>query len=93
MSAITAKPIRVKFQQSIADDAHARWCALTPQEQNVARCMTVGMKNDAIAERLGISMKTLDVHRGTVLRKLDCVTVGVAVIVLAAHGMIGAFEI
>jgi DNA-binding NarL/FixJ family response regulator len=44
---------------------------LTDREQQVASLMATGKKNRGIAEELGISSKTLDIHRTNVKRKLN----------------------
>jgi two-component system response regulator NreC len=44
---------------------------LTPREMEVLRLVAEGYSNQAIAERLGLSRKTVDVHRTNLMRKLD----------------------
>jgi two-component system response regulator FixJ len=43
---------------------------LTEREQQVAQLMSTGIKNHKLAAELGISTKTLDIHRANVKRKL-----------------------
>lgn len=43
---------------------------LTPRETEVAELMATGEKNSGIAKKLAISVKTLDIHRAAVKRKL-----------------------
>jgi FixJ family two-component response regulator len=43
---------------------------LTRRELEVLDLMVAGMKNTAIAKRLGISEKTLDIHRSRVIDKM-----------------------
>ena len=43
---------------------------LTERESQVVELMANGTRNKLIAEELGISIKTLDIHRGNVQRKL-----------------------
>jgi two-component system response regulator FixJ len=45
--------------------------SLTEREQQVADLMATGKKNRGIADELGISSKTLDIHRTNVKRKLS----------------------
>jgi len=47
-----------------------RLALLTPRERDVYRFVITGMPNRHIATRLGISEKTVKVHRGRVMRKL-----------------------
>lgn len=45
--------------------------SLTVREREVASMLCRGMKNAEIAEAMGISIKTVDTHRGHVLSKLE----------------------
>lgn len=44
--------------------------ALTTRELQVAKALCLGWKNRAIADELGISVKTIDSHRINIKRKL-----------------------
>lgn len=48
----------------------ARWDRLTDREQEVADLLVTGDSNRAIAERLGISVRTVEVHRAHVMEKM-----------------------
>ena len=52
------------------DKASELYLGLTDRERQVADLMATGMKNRKLAEQLGISTKTLDIHRTNVKRKL-----------------------
>jgi FixJ family two-component response regulator len=52
-----------------------RFASLTPRELEVLDLMVAGKKNRQIAEQLGISTKTLDIHRANILRKMQTKTV------------------
>lgn len=43
---------------------------LSPREREVAGMLAVGATNHEIADKLDISIKTVDTHRGHVLKKL-----------------------
>jgi FixJ family two-component response regulator len=70
-----------RIESCIAEDAKARAAAerqqqaatiiaeLTAREQEVLRLMVTGKPSKVIASRLGISEKTVDVHRSNVMRK------------------------
>jgi FixJ family two-component response regulator len=49
--------------------AIALMATLTPREREVCRLAARGMPNNAIASQLGISLKTVKVHRGRVMQK------------------------
>ncbi len=53
------------------EDAENFINALTERERQVAMEMATGMSNEEIAKKLGISPKTLDIHRSNVRYKLD----------------------
>jgi two-component system, LuxR family, response regulator FixJ len=44
---------------------------LTNREREILRCILSGMITKQIAKRLGISPKTVEVHRGSIVRKLE----------------------
>ncbi len=59
--------------------ARRRYDSLTPREREVAHWMAAGRSNTRIADELGISPKTLDIHRANVKEKLGAaVAAGVA---------------
>jgi len=53
------------------DTAANRYSELTERERQVANAIANGTRSKKIAEVLGISPKTLDIHRTNVLRKLE----------------------
>ena len=55
-------------------DARQRHARLTERERQVARMMAAGKANRQIAEELGISPKTLDIHRANLMHKLEART-------------------
>jgi FixJ family two-component response regulator len=54
--------------------ARDRFERLTDREKQVARLMAGGKRNRQIAEELGISPKTLDIHRANAMHKLEAET-------------------
>ncbi len=62
--------------------ARERYARLTRRERQVAELMASGKSNSAIAKELGITTKTLDIHRNSVKIKLIAQTAaGIANIV------------
>jgi two-component system response regulator FixJ len=49
---------------------HAQLNCLTPREREVLELVVGGLANKAIAAHLRISVKTVEVHRGNVMRKM-----------------------
>lgn len=54
-----------------ASNVQARLQRLTPRETEVLELVAAGLRNRAVAEELGISERTVKVHRGRVMKKLD----------------------
>lgn len=52
-------------------EREAQLALLTAREREVVGCLLEGMHSDQIADRLGISARTVDTHVNRVLRKLD----------------------
>ena len=52
-------------------EARRRWDALTEKEKTVLKFVAAGLMNKEVAERLGISVRTIENHRGNGLKKLQ----------------------
>jgi DNA-binding NarL/FixJ family response regulator len=48
------------------------WELLSKRQREVARHLAAGFSNKEIAERLGVSVRTVEMHVGDVLARLDC---------------------
>ena len=51
-------------------DLFARYCSLTPREQEVLPLLVSGLMNKQAAAHLGITEYTVQVHRGHIMRKM-----------------------
>jgi two-component system, LuxR family, response regulator FixJ len=58
-------------QDAQADALMQRFRALTPREQQVFQCITAGQSNRAVAEELGISVRTAEFHRARIMKKMQ----------------------
>lgn len=65
-------------------EAAALMAKLTPRQREVAERMAMGEPNRTIAAELGISVKTLDIHRNMIGTKFDSPSIGIARIVFAS---------
>lgn len=76
------------------DQAADLIASLTPREREVCGLVATGMRQRDIAEHLAISVKTLDIHRQRVARKLGTKPTGFGRIWYAAkvHGGNGSVD-
>jgi succinate dehydrogenase / fumarate reductase flavoprotein subunit len=65
------------------------WAGLTRREQEVAEYIGQGLTNKEIARKLFVSPRTIDMHVGNILNRLDCRTRSEAVQKLSRLGMFG----
>ncbi len=68
--AVAAKVVK-DYVRRVQREQEAPPGELTPRELEVLRLVAEGHSNQAVAERLGLSRKTVDVHRTNLMRKLD----------------------
>jgi len=64
------KQVRDRGQQEERDSAHTRLAMLTPRERQVMEGVVAGRLNKQIAADLNISLKTVKLHRGTMMKKM-----------------------
>ncbi len=69
-AAIAARA-RNERQADEAAASHARFEMLTPREQDVLRGLIIGHPNKVIAKTLGISPRTVEIHRARVMEKMQ----------------------
>jgi two-component system response regulator FixJ len=51
------------------DEAEARLAALTPRERDILDALAAGLCNKAIARKLDLSPRTVEVHRANIMRR------------------------
>lgn len=73
---------------SRAEDAKAAVAALTGREQDVLRGMAGGLPNKTIAYDLGISPRTVEVHRANLMAKLRVKSLSEALRIAFAAGLL-----
>ena len=74
-----ARGARARADQDERQEARRRLRTLTPREREVLSQVTTGRLNKQIAAALGISLKTVKVHRARALEKLGAASVAEAV--------------
>lgn len=77
-----ARALALQQQRRTARDADTRFARLTPREQQVTELVASGLPNKQIASRLGIVEKTIKVHRGRAMHKLEVSSVAALVTLL-----------
>lgn len=70
-----------------AQEAAVRIAALTPREQDVLRGLAEGLPNKTIAYDLGISPRTVEVHRANLMTKLEARSLSEALRLAFAAGL------
>lgn len=60
-----------KKQQTINNEINQRIDSLTPRELEVMGLVVSGHSNKSIAKELGVSIKTVEVHRGNLMSKMQ----------------------
>jgi DNA-binding NarL/FixJ family response regulator len=65
------------------------WESLTPREKEVLKLIAESYQNKEIAQILGISVKTVEKHRGNLIEKLDLHSSAALTAFAYEHGLIG----
>ena len=68
----------------------ARIDGLTPRERDVFIPLAQGLSNREIAEQLGVSVKTVDLYRGRVMKRLQAASLPELVGMAIACGQVAA---
>jgi two-component system response regulator FixJ len=68
--AALALDARQRAEQTAAVEAKRRFATLTPREREVMALAITGVSSKDIARQLGISFRTVEAHRGQVMRKM-----------------------
>ncbi len=78
---------RARTESEEIAKVRARIASLTPREREVMEIVVAGKKNKAIAAELGLSERTIEIHRARVMKKMGAESVAEVVrMVLLARG-------
>ena len=66
-----ARDLAARLTHTLHNQTRQRFALLTPREYEVCRWVSAGLKNKQIASRMGIAEKTVKIHRGQAMRKLE----------------------
>jgi FixJ family two-component response regulator len=70
IDAALARDCRAREAHAELDTLRARYASLTPREREVLPLVADGLLNKQAAAVLGISLVTLQIHRGSIMRKM-----------------------
>ena len=77
---------RNKAVHQLQTSIRERFGTLTPREQEVMKLVVRGMANRAIGEVMGLSNRTIEVHRSKVMKKMQAKTLPELVLMAPACG-------
>ncbi len=72
--ALATQAMEIEHDHEI-QEIRERLARLTPRERDVLREVVTGAQNKQIADRLGIALKTVKIHRGRVMSKMEAESV------------------
>jgi PAS domain S-box-containing protein len=75
------------FKKAARDEILARYERMTPRQRDVLGLVVSGLSNKEIAHRLGISERTVEVHRGWVMEKMKARSIADLVRMAASIGI------
>ncbi len=81
-----ARTADVRQTAAATETAQIRVSALTPRERDVLRRLVEGRPNKVIAHELGISPRTVEIHRANLMEKLACRSLAEAVRIAICAG-------
>ena len=84
---VLLRAVETAFEHMTAAEAEVILGALTPRERDVLEGLAQGLPNKTIAYDLGISPRTVEVHRANLMAKLDVRSLSDALRIAFAAGM------
>lgn len=73
-----------------SDEIRQRIASLTPREREILEQLVIGHPNKGIARNLGISPRTVEIHRANLMKKMDADTLSHLVRMALSAGFSGA---
>jgi FixJ family two-component response regulator len=78
-----------RAEEKSNSDAQARFALLTPRERQIMALVTGGLMNKQVAGKIGISERTVKIHRGNVMRKMRVKSLADLVMIAESLGIRG----
>jgi FixJ family two-component response regulator len=92
LDAVTAALERDRKRRSEEEshsDVQARFASLSPRERQIMSLVTGGLMNKQVAGKIGISERTVKIHRGNVMRKMNAKSLADLVLMAESLGICG----
>ncbi|MGU3400645.1 AroM family protein [Brucellaceae bacterium D45D] len=75
-----------RVPSGVSADFSEKLLRLTPREKQVLSLVSEGLSNKAVARQLGISPKTVEIHRANVMSKMEVTSVGALIRMVVSAG-------
>jgi FixJ family two-component response regulator len=92
LDAVTAaleRDRRRRTEEKSHSEVQARFTSLTPRERQIMALVTGGLMNKQVAGKIGISERTVKIHRGNVMRKMHAKSLAELVLMAQTLGICG----
>jgi FixJ family two-component response regulator len=78
-----------RSEEKSHSEVQARFAALTPREREIMAMVTGGLMNKQVAGKIGISERTVKIHRGNLMRKMHAKSLAELVLMAQTLGICG----
>jgi FixJ family two-component response regulator len=78
-----------RTEEKSHSEVQARFTSLTPRERQIMALVTGGLMNKQVAGKIGISERTVKIHRGNVMRKMHAKSLAELVLMAQTLGICG----
>ena len=79
--------------EALGAAVEARLARLTPREQDIVLPLVQGYSNREVAEQLGVSVKTIDLYRSRVMKRMQADSLPALVGMLVGVGVVDPFTL